>query len=105
MPLVYGFHLQHMEQLHELELLIDLALMLNMLVTFFSAFYTDVNLVADILYIAVPYLRGHFLIDCIANIPGFLVFEQGEIARTLYPLKLLRILKARHFLRTTLEAG
>ena len=79
--------------------------MANMLVTFLSAFYTDVNLVADIFYIAVPYLRGHFLIDCVANLPGFILFEQGDLARTLYPLKLLRILKARHFLRITLEAG
>ena len=86
-----------------LELLIDFVLLVHIPVSFLSAFYRDVNLVADFPYIAVAYLQSYFLIDCLSTIPGVVVLEQGPTAESLYYFKFLRLLKARHFLGTVLH--
>ena len=87
-----------------LELIIDYSLFLHIGVSFFSAFYRDVYIVADFPYIAVAYLRSYFWIDCLSTVPGIVVAERGSMAESLYYFKFLRLLKAGHFMSMLLKA-
>ena len=95
-----AFQGEILEKVWPLELFIDVALLLNIGVSFFSAYYSDVNLVADFPFIAIPYLRFLFVVDCVSTLPGLVLLEQGEAAVQLYPLKLLRIFRCGRTLKS-----
>lgn len=69
------------------ELVLDGFMLVDIILTFFTAFVKDIDLQVRFKQIAWQYFKTYFLLDCIATLPGILT---GEMYYFIYAFKIFR---------------
>jgi hypothetical protein len=93
MPLVIAFQLEPLtvQSFKDFELFVDFMMLIDIFLTFVTAFYDDIKLEQSLIVIGKTYLTSYFLIDFLACIPSILVWE-SKAHPVAYYLKLFRFL-------------
>lgn len=91
-----AFDLKPTKYLRLVELQVDIILILNMILTFFTARESDKGLIISIPKLAAFYLKSYFFFDVLANIPGLIVLENylesNNKRKYFYYFKLMRFI-------------
>jgi len=94
MPLVIAFRLEPLDlkKQRDLELFMDFMMVIDILLTFVTAYYEDVVLKKNIKDISVHYLTSFFFFDFLSCFPSIFVLESKSYPAAYY-LKLFRFLQ------------
>jgi hypothetical protein len=76
-----------------MELVLDIIVLMDIVVTFFTDNVSDLGKKATNRAIAFQYVKTYFFMDLLSSLPGLLVLEDPEKERNMYWLKLLRFLQ------------
>ena len=86
-PLNLAFQLELFEDFSTIELIFDIVLFIDIVLSFFTAFYIDVELITDRKKIACSYAKKYLFFDALATLPGLISLENVP---SLYFMKIVR---------------
>lgn len=95
-PLVISSNIELIHTLQPLELIIDIWLIADVAVNFFTSYTTDVKPVTDLKTISLHYLTRNFIFDFLGTVPGLVTIESVE---QVYYFKILRFVEIDKFFK------
>ena len=88
-PTVIGTQGHFLDAVQWVELVFDFIMLMDIILAFFTAYYSDVELVRSMRGIALHYVFGYFIFDVIGVVPGLVT---AEFFFSIYFLKCFRYL-------------
>ena len=86
-PLVIAFNIDLLQHLFFIEIIFDIIMLIDMIVTFFVTYNDDIRRITSLRLIAIKYLSSYFVFDFLSIVPGLVTYESYP---PIYYFKLFR---------------